>query len=127
MSHQGKSVYVPPYARFVYGPTKCYFVHMCDCIAQKKCVYLLIIEINRVYILPPQNKKLQLFQQSLFASFISSAMLFAVTVEKKVKNERLVHSECTSRSDDRLVREILFEVYMVVIFPKVVVSPCAHP
>ena len=29
MSHQGKSVYVPPYARFVYGPTKCYFVHMC--------------------------------------------------------------------------------------------------
>ena len=29
MSHQGKSVYVPPYARFVYGPTKCYVVHMC--------------------------------------------------------------------------------------------------
>ena len=29
MSHQGKSVYVPPYARFVYGPTKCYFVHIC--------------------------------------------------------------------------------------------------
>ena len=32
MSHQGKSVYVPPYARFVYGPTKCYFVHMCVCV-----------------------------------------------------------------------------------------------
>ena len=31
MSHQWKSVYVPPYARFVYGPTKCYFVHMCVC------------------------------------------------------------------------------------------------
>ena len=30
MSHQGKSVYVPTYARSVYGLTKCYFVHMCD-------------------------------------------------------------------------------------------------
>ena len=64
--------------------------------------------------------------KSLFASFISSAMLFAVTVERKVKNEILVHSECTSRSDDHLVREILFEIYMVVIFPTVVVSTCAH-
>ena len=53
-------------------------------------------------------------------------MLFAVTVERKVKNEILVLSECTSRSDDRLVREILFEIYMVVIFLTVVVSTCAH-
>ena len=65
--------------------------------------------------------------EKVFASFISSAMLFAVTVERKEKNEILVHSECTSRSDDRLVREILFEIYMVVIFPTVVVSTCAHP
>ena len=35
MSHQRKSVYVPPYARFVYGPTKCYFVHMCVCWTSK--------------------------------------------------------------------------------------------
>ena len=51
----------------------------------------------------------------------------AVTVERKVKNESLVHSECTSRSEDRLVREILLEIYMVVIFPTVVMSTCAHP
>ena len=31
MTHQGRSVYVPPYACFVYGPTKCYFVHICVC------------------------------------------------------------------------------------------------
>ena len=53
-------------------------------------------------------------------------MLFAVTVERKVKNEILVHSEGTSRSDDRLVRENLLEIYIVVIFPTVVVSTCAH-
>ena len=29
MSHQWKLVYAPPYARFVYGPAKCYFIHMC--------------------------------------------------------------------------------------------------
>ena len=36
-------MYVPPYARFVYGPTKCYFLHMC--VFGKK-----IIEGFRVYV-----------------------------------------------------------------------------
>ena len=40
MSHQGKSVYVPPYARFVYGPTKCYFVHMYVCVFLNHALFL---------------------------------------------------------------------------------------
>ena len=121
-------MYVPPYARFVYGPTKCYFVHMCE--------FMCVKRFNK-------NVFMQCFRQAYhwlttveYVILRLKSKVYEDWVEEKPCSKKCVWSGCVSFGDLRAVLSDLIELWPSIrlyirytghAHLKVVVEYCCYP